>query len=107
MPEPLTVSISHRLGRDRAKQRLERGLGQIRTQLAPFTEGLDYRWDGYRLNFNVAAMRQTVTGVIEVFEDSVRIEIHLPMLLRFFGRKIIGRVRNEAHALLQKPTVPS
>jgi len=103
MSEPLVVSISHRLGRDVAKERLEQGLDRIRGQLGAFVQNVDYRWDGYRLPFTVAAMRQQVTGTIEVFEDSVRVEITLPLLMRLLAGKIVGRVRQQATALLEKP----
>jgi hypothetical protein len=33
-PEPLVVTISHSLGRDEAKRRIERGLGSIRGEIA-------------------------------------------------------------------------
>jgi hypothetical protein len=65
VPEPLVITISHRLGRDEAKRRLEDGLGHIRGQLAAFVSSLDYTWTGYRLDFSVTAMRQSINGRIE------------------------------------------
>jgi hypothetical protein len=103
MPEPLTVTISHTLGRDEAKRRIEGGLERIRTQLAPYITKLEVAWDSYRLDFRVAAMRQTVSGRIDVEDDTVRIEIALPFLLQVVANRLIARVEREGSLLLGKP----
>ena len=69
VPEPLVITISHRLGRDEAKRRLDDGLGHIRGQLAGFVSSLDYTWTGYRLDFSVTAMRQSIDGRIDIEDD--------------------------------------
>jgi putative polyhydroxyalkanoate system protein len=103
VPDPLVITISHRLGRDEAKRRLDDGLGHIRGQLAGFVNSLDYTWTGYRLDFSVTAMRQGIDGLIQIEDDSVRVEIRLPLLLRMLANKITGRVRSKAALLLDKP----
>jgi Putative polyhydroxyalkanoic acid system protein (PHA_gran_rgn) len=103
MPEPITVTISHSLGRDEAKRRLDDGLGYIRQQLASFVNGVDYGWIGYRLDFGMVAMRQSITGRIEVEDRLVRVELGLPLLLRLLSRQIIGRIRSGGAILLNKP----
>jgi Putative polyhydroxyalkanoic acid system protein (PHA_gran_rgn) len=102
VPDPIIVTISHRLGRDRAKRQLEDGLGRIRAQLSAFVNAVEYTWTGYRLDFTVTALRQTVVGRIDIEEDIARIELGLPLLLRVFASKIIGRVRREGTLLLDK-----
>jgi Putative polyhydroxyalkanoic acid system protein (PHA_gran_rgn) len=103
VPEPLVITISHRLGREEAKRRLNDGLGHIRGQLAGFVSALDYTWTDYRLDFSVTAMRQSIDGRIDIEDDIVRVEIRLPLLLRMLANKITGRVRSEAALLLDKP----
>jgi hypothetical protein len=103
VPDPLIITISHRLGRDEAKRRLDEGLGHIRGQLAAFVSSLDYSWTVYRLDFSLMAMRQSITGRIDVEDDLVRVEINLPLLLRLLANQISGRVRSEAAVLLDKP----
>lgn len=66
MPEPIVVTISHALGREEAKRRLDNGLGYIREQLSAFVSSVDYGWTGYRLDFSLTAIRQSITGRIEV-----------------------------------------
>ena len=77
--EPITVTISHRLGRDEAKKRLDNGLSAIRGEIAAYVRSLDYSWDEYTLNFRVSALMQTITGRIEVYEEFVRVELGLPL----------------------------
>jgi putative polyhydroxyalkanoic acid system protein len=101
--QSLVVTISHRLGRDEAKRRIEDGLGKIRAEIAPFVQSLDYRWDAYRLDFRAAALLQTIAGRIEVFDDTIRIEIGLPLLLRLLGRTIAGRIEKRGATLLEGP----
>jgi len=101
--EPVTVTISHRLGRDEAKRRIDSGLGTIRNELAQFVKSLDYTWENYRLDFRATAMFQTITGRIEVYEDFVKVELGLPRLLHMVAKTIAGRIEKTATALLEKP----
>jgi hypothetical protein len=39
--EPITVTISHKLGRDGAKRRIDDSLAQIRAEVAPYVKTLD------------------------------------------------------------------
>lgn len=75
-------------------------------QLAALVSSLDYTWTAYRLDLNVTAMRQSIDGRIDIEDDTVRVEIRLPLLLRVLANKITGRVRSEAALLLDKPPRP-
>jgi putative polyhydroxyalkanoic acid system protein len=101
--EPITVTISHRLGRDEAKRRLENGLSTIRTEIGAYVKSLDYSWDGYTLNFRVSALMQTITGRIEVYEEFVRVELGLPFLLHMAAKRIVSRIESRGAALLEGP----
>ena len=103
MTQPLIVSIPHRLGREEAKRRLDSGIGGLRPELGAFVSGLDYSWDADTLNFNASAMWQTITGRIEVLDDTVRIEIDLPWIMRLLGDTVTKQVRERSIALLEKP----
>lgn len=101
--EPITVTISHRLGRDEAKRRLDRGIGEIRSQLGALVKTLDHSWDGYRLDFSASAVMQTITGRIDVHEEFIRVELMLPGFLRLAGKAIAGRIQRTSAALLEGP----
>ena len=101
--EPITVTISHRLGRDEAKRRIDSGLATIRGEIDQFVKSIDHSWEGYRLDFRASAMLQTITGRIEVYDEFVRIELGLPRLLHLMARTIVGRIEKTGAALLEKP----
>jgi hypothetical protein len=101
--ESIIVTISHRLGRDGAKRRIEDGLAAIRAEVTPYVKTLDYQWDDHRLDFRVVAMMQTITGRIEVYDDFVKIELALPRLLHLLAKTIAGRIENRAATLLEAP----
>jgi hypothetical protein len=101
--EPISVAISHRLGRDDAKRRIERGLDAVRAEVLRYVASLDYRWEGYRLDFTAVTLRQTITGRLEVYDDCVRLEFTLPRLLHLVARTIAGRIEQRGKALLTGP----
>lgn len=101
--EPVIVTISHRLGRDAAKQRIDNGLDSIRRDILHYVSSVDYSWDGYRLDFRAAAMMQKVTGSIEVFDDHVRISLELPWFLHLIARNVANRIEHRAASLLEGP----
>ncbi len=101
--EPVTVTISHRLGRDEAKRRIEGGLEAIRREIGQYVKSLDYGWDGYRLDFRATAMLQTITGRIEVEDELIRVELSLPRLLHLVAKTIAGRIEQRGLDLLAGP----
>ena len=103
MSQPLIVSIPHSLGRQEAKRRLDSGISRLRPELAGLVSALDYSWQGDRLNFRESAMRQTINGAIEVLDETVRIEIDLPWLMRLLGDTVTKQVRGRGLAMLEKP----
>jgi hypothetical protein len=105
--QPLVVSIPHRLGRQEAKRRLDAGISRLAPELGAIVGGLDYSWNGDTLTFRAVAMWQTISGRIEVLEDTVRVEIDLPWMMRLLGETITERVRGRALAMLEKPTSES
>src|SRR5260370_31778932 len=102
--EPITVTISHRLGREEAKRRIDQGLAAIRGEIAPYVKSLDYSWEDYRLDFRGSAMMQAITGRIEVYDDCIKVELGLPRPLHLLARTIKGRIENHPAALLAGPT---
>src|ERR1700676_5426633 len=100
MPQPLVATIGHTPGQREARFRIENGLTTIRSQLGPFVTSIDDRWIGDRLEFRMTAVGRSVSGHIEVFEDTVRIEVQLPGTLALIGQMLIGRVREQGAILL-------
>jgi hypothetical protein len=102
MAKPLVVTISHTLGREGAKARLQGTMGQIRSQIAPFASKIEEEWEGDRMNFRFAALGQSISGTIDVLEDTVRLEVLLPALLGMIAGRLGTRIRDQAQLLLTK-----
>src|SRR4029450_3252365 len=102
MPTPITVSIPHQLGRAEARRRIETGFAKI-LHLLPGSGGrCSERWEGDRLVFGVAAMGQTVAGVIDVLDAEVTMEIELPGVLGMLAGGLRNRLQKVGQLLLTK-----
>jgi Putative polyhydroxyalkanoic acid system protein (PHA_gran_rgn) len=98
MAAPFVMTVSHQLGRQEAKNRLQTGLGQVRQAFPGFHE----QWAGDQMEFRMEAFRQTVTGRIEVLDDLARIELHLPGMLGWLGNTLGRRIAEHAKLMLEK-----
>jgi hypothetical protein len=102
MSAPVVVSIPHRLGREEAVRRLKSGLDRARADFASVLTLREQTWTGDRLDFRVAAIGQEAHGIIDVAEDHVRLEVHLPWLLAKLVNKIEPLIRRQGHLMLEK-----
>jgi hypothetical protein len=102
MATPITISIPHQLGRAEARRRIETGFAKIISQVPGSAGACNERWDGDRLTFSVAAMGQTVAGVISVLDAAVTIEIELPGVLGMIASRFKERLQKFGQALLTK-----
>lgn len=103
MAKPLIVDIPHDLGRDEARRRIETGSEQMRALLAKSGVAIDtLAWTGDRLDFAVSAMTQRMNGQIDIGAESVRVEVHMPLLLALFADKVKKMVGKEGNLLLTK-----
>lgn len=98
MSKPFVATVSHQLSRQEAKHRLQEGLGRIRALFSNFEE----QWTGDQMDFRVVAMGQTLAGRIEVLDDAVRIEVHLPAMLAWLGTRIGRQLTRQAALMLEK-----
>ena len=101
MPEPLIVSIPHRLGQQEAQRRLRSGIARAAASLPILTVD-EERWEGNRLSFRVRAMGQAATGKVDVEENHVRIEVILPWLLQRFAQTVQQMIGERGKLLLTK-----
>ena len=102
MSKPLVVSIPHRLGREEAIRRIKNGLAEIRAKYAQLFAVSEETWTGDRLQLRISALGQSVSGTIDVAEDSVRLEIFLPWLLAKLAETLQPLIRREGTLLLEK-----
>jgi len=102
MSAPLVFSIPHRLGKDEAVRRLKSGLDQVGTRYSSIVTVEEAVWTGDRLSLRVRSLGQTASGLIDVLDDSLRLEVTLPWLLAKFAERVVPTIRKEATLLIEK-----
>ncbi|HEX6707856.1 MAG TPA: polyhydroxyalkanoic acid system family protein [Albitalea sp.] len=102
MATPITISIPHQLGRAEARRRIETGFASIIRQLPGGGGTCSERWDGDQLTFGVAAIGQTISGVVDVLDTAVTIRIELPGVLAMIASGLKGRLEKAGQLLLTK-----
>lgn len=85
----INITRSHSLGLDQGRSAVEQVARQLEDDL-----GVDYHWTGNTLRFE----GEGADGHIEVGEESVRVEIDLPLFLQ----PMSGRVKEEAEGYLDR-----
>jgi hypothetical protein len=102
MSKPLLVSIPHHLGKDEALRRIKAGLARVGTDHARLLTVQEQVWTGDRLAFRVSALSQTASGVLDVTDDHVQLEVTLPWLLATLAEKLTPAIRKEGTLMLEK-----
>jgi len=101
MATPFSITIPHKLGRAEARRRIDTGFASLIRQLPGGGGHCTQRWDGDRLTFNVSGMGQTVSGVVEVLEAVVKMDIELPGVLGLLAGGLKGRLQKAGQLLLK------
>ena len=102
MSKPVVVSIPHQLGKEEAKRRLTDGTGRLKSQFGDKFGAIEDSWTGDHAGFRVSLLGQTVTGGLDVSEDSVRIEVQLPWMLAMVAEKAKGLIQKQGTLMLEK-----
>ena len=102
MATPITITIPHQLGRTEAHHRIEAGFASIVRQLPGSGSTYTERWDGDRLTFSVTGLGQTISGIVDVLDAAVTLEIKLPRFLSLIASGLEGRLRKAGQLLLTK-----
>jgi Putative polyhydroxyalkanoic acid system protein (PHA_gran_rgn) len=107
MPQPVIVTIPHRLGKAEAKRRLQSGFHNVRANVGESFMVLKDNWDGDHLDFQASLLGQSTTGVIDVADDHVRLEVQLPWVLAMLANKAKALVERQGRLMLEKPKEPT
>lgn len=99
----LTVNIPHQLGREEARRRVEQHLSQSKQQYGSVLEQMDDRWTGDTLYLSIRAMGQSLSGVLYIEEQVVRVEIPLPWPFALLAGKVQKTIEHEGRKLLEPP----
>ncbi len=102
MSKPLIIEIPHQLGREEARKRLETGLGQLKHKFGAHFTSVEERWAGDHLDVAIKALGQPISAGLDVEQDHVRLEVHLPWMLAMLAEKAKGFLSKEGKLLLDK-----
>jgi hypothetical protein len=102
MSKPLVVTIPHHLGKQEASRRLKAGLAGAGSSFGHLFRIEEENWTDDRLQFRVSALGQTASGLIDVAEDHVRLEVLLPWLLAKLAEAMQPLIRREGTLMLEK-----
>lgn len=100
MSAPIIVDLPHKLGAAEAKRRIADGLGTLTGKL-PAGASVSSAWEGDGLKLDVAALGQRVDARLDIQEKLVRVTVHLPPALAFFGAMVEAGLRQSGAALLE------
>jgi hypothetical protein len=104
MPQPVIVTIPHRLGKDEAKRRLQAGFSNVRSHVSDSFVMLKDAWAGDHLDFQASLLGQSTIGSVDVTDDHVRLEVQLPWVLAMLANKAKALVKRQGQLMLDKPT---
>ena len=102
MATPICVSIPHQLGRAEARRRIETGFAKLVAQLPGSAGTCRERWDGDQLTFSVRAMGQSVSGIVQVLDAAVTMELELPAVLGLVASSLQGHLQKAGQLLLTR-----
>ncbi len=101
MAKPIVVSLPHSLGALEAQRRLEAGLGRLENEFKSVLSSSNIVWKANHADLAVGAMGQNVRAGIDVFEDLVRVEVHLPWILSRLQNRVAEFLERQGHRALQ------
>ena len=101
MSEPLVVSIPHFLGKQEAIHRLKSGMARMLSGV-PLVKFDEPSWIGDQMSFRAQALGQVASGTVDVGDESVRVAVILPLLLRRFASRVVGGITQGTRGLLER-----
>jgi hypothetical protein len=104
MAEPVVVTIPHKLTKEEAIRRLQKGFGDVRSAVGEKFVVLTDTWNGDHLDFRASLLGQTTTGTVDVGDHSVRLEIQLPWMLAMLANRAKAIVQKQGQLMLEKPS---
>jgi hypothetical protein len=95
----ISLSISHGLGANEAKTRIVDFIAQARQQVGGVSD-LKESWGENVGNYSFRAVGFLVQGRLEVFDDTLNVEVDFPFAALPWKGKAENEIRTQASALL-------
>ena len=97
----MKVRLPHQLEKAEIRRRLEERKDEIVDYFPEGMASLDSRWKGEdHMDFVVGIAGQRINGSVDIADDHVVIDVNLPLILSFIGKKVEESVRKEGTRLL-------
>lgn len=102
MTEDQPIDIPHKLGRERARERINSRIDRLAGMIPGGAAEVDHRWVGdHEMALNVSAMGQQVRTRLLVEEDRIRLYLQLPGMLQFIRPAVEKALRERGAMLLE------
>lgn len=102
MAEKITVNVPHKLSREDARARIDRGFGKVQEQIGGKAMTVEQSWQGDVMDFQAGAMGQKITGKLHVQDSNVLIEVNLPWFLAKLSGSVQEKLKKGTQLLLDK-----
>lgn len=100
MSVPIEVDLPHKLGKEEARRRIERGFGKL-SSYVPGGQVTRHGWEGDTLHFAVTAWGQQVEAQVDVRDALVHVRLGLPAMLGMFAGQIQSALTANGAKLLK------
>lgn len=100
MAETVRIDIPHKLTRENARERIEKGFDHIRSEATGGLVKFEDTWTGDRLDFRARVMGQAIVGRLDILDSHVHVELDLPGFLASLAAKVTGKIEKEGTLLL-------
>ena len=95
MSQTIVVNVPHTLGKAEAKRRIMEGFAAVKFSELPAMLSLEKRWEGDLLHIEASGLGQKILAMLEILDDSVKINIQTPDLLGALAEIIKSAVTKE------------
>lgn len=101
MAEPTIIDISHSLGREEAKRRMESRVGKLASHIPGGAATVTSSWPSAdRMALTVSTMGVEVPCTIDAEDTRLRVTLHLPGMLSLMAGPISAVVRQQGEGLM-------
>ena len=96
----MSVSVPHKLSQEEATTRLKKFVSEMKTQFGSQAKNLSESWESNKGTFSFEVMGMSLSGVLNIEPDQVRMDGQFPMTALPFKGKIESAVRDKLQQLL-------
>jgi putative polyhydroxyalkanoate system protein len=90
----MNVRVAHSHSKQEAKNRIEQLIQKYKEEYHAQIQNLKVKWDEYRADVEVSAKGYTISGSIDIKDNSADIDLKIPFLLQAFNKKIKSAVHD-------------